>query len=118
MTSYAKQLSRSAAGLRPLGRPLSKPNDLFPALMDLAFDRRPFRRSLSGIATRLLKTTKYKNRKKLERRIAETLDWIGYLLKRRRPIADDPRSPRDRALDYLVKINSFQQTKKAPPKTP
>jgi hypothetical protein len=84
------------------GRPRSEPDELIPAIWDLALDRRPFRRSLSWIADQLLET-KYKDqpksKKKLEERIAETLDYVGYILKKHYPIADDPRSHRERAFD-------------------
>jgi len=114
---------RLAHGLPPVGgRPRREPDELIPAIRDLGLDRR---RSLSWIADRLLET-KYKDQEdkskpKLERRIAASLDFLGYMLaanldfagyilKVRPPVVDDCRSHRDRALDYLAELSSHQQT--------
>jgi hypothetical protein len=90
------------------GRPRSEPDELMPAITDLASDRRPFRRSVSWIADRLLETEQYegRNKKKLEERIADNLDFVGYILKDQHPIADDLRSHRERAFDYLCEIRT------------
>jgi hypothetical protein len=103
--NFGKELLGILQGRPPVGgRPHSKPEELIPAIMDLSLDRR---RSVSWIADRLLET-KYKgqrkSKKKLEERIAETLDYVGYYSKDQRP--DDLRSHRERALDYFCgKLN-------------
>jgi hypothetical protein len=103
--NFGKELWGILNGRPPVGgRPQSDPGELIPAIMDLALDRR---RSLSWIADRLL-DTKYKDqrksKKKLEERIAETLDHVGYCSKDRRP--HDLRSNRERGLDYFCgKLN-------------
>jgi hypothetical protein len=117
--NFAAEIRRWFDGYPPVGgRPRSRPDELVPAILDLALDRCPFRRSLSWIADRLLET-KYKgqnkSKKKLERRIAETLDHIGWILKKRHPTEGDPRSLRDRAFDYL-ESRAFDKHK-PPPKT-
>jgi hypothetical protein len=104
--NYGRELARILAGFPPVGgRPRANPFKLLLDIRDLSakWDHRN-RRTLSYIADVYLREKHPGGKKKYwESRIGSALDDLGHLLDQRElRAADDDRSVRDRALDFLA----------------